>query len=818
MFLVRISSYNQTIGEKTKEIKSAHLFEIPHAKNVIDLFLNIELILSEIPDSEKTELHYPLAEYLVKTTNTNWTGKQFTFQGVIPFDIDECDYERVEEYIDAFCSVIHGSRTKVGIVKSGHGLQFVVKDSKGIGSLEDLNILKDAYVSVCEKISNSLLIAGLPGKVDINVFRDKATLRLPLSYRADNGYHVELLNRSIDDIGFSLHDWMPNGSTVEEFRSKKGYRDKYKVSEREEFSNYDEIRTEDMIQGCEFLKHCRDNPKDVNYQQWFAMISTMSHAPSGEELIHLWSQPHSEYDPSKTQSMIHDAKSFGKPRTCASIGRCFDCSASGCLNFGKVKSPASIKGDNWIKTEHSGFYFYGSDGKRGRPDYVGLQQFMNNKQKIVMDFSGVLYRYNGVFWEVLTNSESFLRNFALTHFDPLPDDSIRSSYVSFVYDSNYNEGLTMNVDSNFINFRNGVLDVENRTLMPHDPKYMMNYVLDYDYDDKAVCTTYDWFLKDIFSDKIDREEIAQYMNEFIAYGLFAMKPIHHKALMLIGSGSNGKSVFLGLVSSLFDSRVVSYVPFGKLGDERFNFNLVNKLINLSDETVNFANDTAVSDFKKMTNGEVFNARKLYKDVVEVKDSRTKFIFSTNEYPNIKDKSNAVYRRIDIASFDRVYSGDGQIKDLQEKLREERSGIFNKILKAKESLEKRGKMLKPSSFVKAVEMFRENNNIAFSFFRDALNIETSGIYSLKVKTITDMMKKYEEENSSFGYRGEINRKNIRNILQPVMDTYGCKFVRKKEANYISNVTVKKEFLEDYGLKHLFTNESFDDSEGIEDEAF
>lgn len=805
MFLIHLKEYDVTIDGKTRLEKAATAIPLPDCQGIDDLFSRVEHFLAQLDPKQRIDLHYPLATYKVTTNHESWQGKDFNYQNFIGFDLDDVDYEQIEKYHQCVTDILGCDLHSLGVVKSGSGLHYILRVPT-IESKEYLEIYKVAYEKIADTLNASLHLSGLSGKVDINVFRDKATLRLPLSERSD-GSKVELINRHILPIGFTWNKWI---SKKEEKKLKDQTESKYRklfgVDKSGEFTNYKDIDLESMIHGCDFLKHCRDNPKKVSYAQWFAMISTMSHAPGAEATIHAWSKDHPEYDERKTQEYIDRAKEFGKPRTCENINKHFG-KCVGCPNYKKVRSPASIRPEDWIETEKTGFcqIISGKDGVvKYRPQHRDLYSFLKKSEGVIFDRSELAYKYNGRHWQEIPNFRRFLTSFAEKHFEPKQNSTVREEFGKTVMDCSYDDSVDINKDRHhFINFQNGVYDIENNVVVDHNKNFMFNYVLEYDYDAKAECPRYEQFLQEIFAGKQELDKTIDLVEEYMAYTLFGMKPDFHKSIMLIGSGSNGKSVLMDAYQSLMHPDQISNVNFGQLANDNSRSNLINKYANFSDETPKRLSDEAVQQFKAITTGDAFTAKTLYKDIMDVRGSFVKFWFSGNHLPKIQDMSEGLLRRFMIITFDNIFSVKKGNLDpqLKQKLKEERSGIFNRLLAARNRLIERNGFEIPEEVENKNNELKELNDPTELFFNEFFDFKTPEKENISSKLA---YKAYMALCESEGNNRRMSSRNFASNMKTYLEQKGVCYTRKLINNSYSRVFVvgvNKDFLEEYECQHL-----------------
>ena len=75
-----------------------------------------------------------------------------------------------------------------------------------------------------------------------------------------------------------------------------------------------------VLDGCDFLRHCRDNARTLSEHDWYAMISNLTVFEGGEAAIHRLSSGYSAYTKEETDAKIaHFRESGTGPITCRVI-------------------------------------------------------------------------------------------------------------------------------------------------------------------------------------------------------------------------------------------------------------------------------------------------------------------------------------------------------------------------------------------------------------------------------------------------------------------------------------------------------------------
>ncbi len=121
-----------------------------------------------------------------------------------------------------------------------------------------------------------------------------------------------------------------------------------------------------------------------------------------------------------------------------------------------------------------------------------------------------------------------------------------------------------------------------------------------------------------------------------------------KALCCIGGGSNGKSLFLNILSKVIGSENVSNVEMSAFAQDFQRINLMSSMLNISSETRSNVVQ-AESYFKSIVAGDTCSACYKGKDYINFVP-RAKVIMSCNEYLKPNDTSDGFLRRLLFVKF------------------------------------------------------------------------------------------------------------------------------------------------------------------------
>lgn len=285
-------------------------------------------------------------------------------------------------------------------------------------------------------------------------------------------------------------------------------------------------------------------------------------------------------------------------------------------------------------------------------------------------------------------------------------------------------------DANFIAFKNGIFNLEEKTLENFSPDIIITNKINHDYNQDA------W--SEIAYQTLDKiachdSNIRMLLEEVIGYCFYRRNELR-KAFILTGEKHNGKSTFLDMITQLLGSENTVALDLNELGDRFKTAELFGKLANIGDDIGDeFIANPAI--FKKVVSGDRVNAEKKGKDPFDFA-CYAKQLFSANSIPRIKDKSGAVIDRLIIVPFDANFTKDDPDYDpyIKYKLRDESVMEFLVML----GLQGLERVLKNQSFTTSEKVmqnlkeYEENNNPILMFFKEieeheVLNNQTKFVY-------------------------------------------------------------------------------------------
>lgn len=296
--------------------------------------------------------------------------------------------------------------------------------------------------------------------------------------------------------------------------------------------------------------------------------------------------------------------------------------------------------------------------------------------------NGSVYLYNGSHWQPIEESDlkDFLGKAAekmgIDRFDARFYQFIEQLYRQFLASARLSmspprKGIVL------INLQNGTFEIgpDGPHLREFRREDFMTYQLPFSYDESAEAPLFEKYLEQVLPDEEKQAVIAEYLGYvFVDQTVLKLE----KALMLYGTGANGKSVLFDIIYALLGhSNVCSYSLQSLTDNNGYSrYMLGDKLLNYASE---LSSRLDPNIFKQLTSGEPIEVRLPYKEPA-ILHSYAKMLFNCNELPRDIEHTDAFFRRLLIVQFDRTIAEKDQDKQLARKIiASELSGVFNWVL-------------------------------------------------------------------------------------------------------------------------------------------
>lgn len=361
--------------------------------------------------------------------------------------------------------------------------------------------------------------------------------------------------------------------------------------------------------------------------------------------------------------------------------------------------------------------------------------------------NGFIYVYNGKYWQPMDAEDfkPFLAEAAIKMGVPILESKYHmfkdELYKQFLSESTLQPPVRSN--RTLINVQNGTFEITRdwQGLREFDRKDFLKYQLSFEYNPESKCPLFDEYLLRVLPDEDCRKVLAEYMGYVFVNSLKL-----EKALILYGSGANGKSVFFEIVNAILGSENICAYSLQNITkyDSYQRAELTNKLLNYASE-INGRLEASI--FKQLVSGEPVEARQIFGKPFIMTDY-AKLMFNCNELPKEVEQTNAFFRRFIIIPFSETIPPEEQDPELAKKIiSSELSGVFNWILEGLRRLLSQKKFTVSQKVNEQIENYRKESDSVAMFVSDNGYVPSyrSQYY---LKAVYDEYKSYSLDN---GYK-------------------------------------------------------------------
>lgn len=292
-------------------------------------------------------------------------------------------------------------------------------------------------------------------------------------------------------------------------------------------------------------------------------------------------------------------------------------------------------------------------------------------------------------------------------------------------------------DANLIAFENGLYNIVDDGFIPFTPEHIITNKIMWKYNPDAYSKVADDTLNRL---SCNDPQVRALLEEAIGYCFYRRNELG-RAFILIGDKSNGKSTFLSMVQNLLGEQNIASLDLKELGDRFKTAELFGKLANIGDDIGDefIAN---ASIFRKLVTGDRVSAERKGRDPFEF-NNYSKFLFSANNIPRIKDKTGAVQRRLVIIPFDAKFSADDPNFDPYIKYKLKSPECMEYLIRiALEGLKRvmtNRKFTVSTRVQKEMDEYEENNNPILGFFRECEDED----FQIENEPTNKVYKRYQE---------------------------------------------------------------------------
>jgi putative DNA primase/helicase len=297
-------------------------------------------------------------------------------------------------------------------------------------------------------------------------------------------------------------------------------------------------------------------------------------------------------------------------------------------------------------------------------------------------------------------------------------------------------------DEVLVNLLNGTLLIthEKRCLLPHDSGRPLFYVLPYNYDPSVKAPNWQNFLDEVLPDRTAQMVLA----EFIATSFISPRILKiEKAMILHGSGANGKSVIFEVLTEILGRQNVSNYSLTSLCDEKgyHRAELTAKRVNWATEISTKMNPAM---FKALASREPIEARRPYGSAF-IQDQIPPMVFNTNVLPRDVEHNTGFFRRFLIINFPISIPPEKRNPTLAKEIIEtELPGVLNWVLEGMSRLLSQKGLTKSPTIENALNDYRKTS-CSVSLFIEDIGFKPSSVDSVSLKELFRSYRQFCGEN-------------------------------------------------------------------------
>ncbi|MDP9250721.1 MAG: phage/plasmid primase, P4 family [Chloroflexota bacterium] len=305
---------------------------------------------------------------------------------------------------------------------------------------------------------------------------------------------------------------------------------------------------------------------------------------------------------------------------------------------------------------------------------------------------------------------------------------------------------------------NGLLDLSERVLLPHTPRYFNQTAVPFGYDPAASMDRWLGFLEELWPD--DRSSIEA-LAEFFGYVISGRLDLH-KIMLVVGPTRGGKGTIARLLGKMIGPRSVAGPTLSSLSYDFGMAPLIGKpLAVISDARLDAkANTSVVVERLLSISGEdTLTVNRKYRDQWTGK-LPTRFLVISNELPRLGDASGTIANRFVVLLLTRSWLGQ-EDTGLEDRLTADLAGILNWSLAGLDRLTEQGRFTRPVTTDEAIIALQDLASPVSAFVRDLCTIGPTE--EVAITTLYEAWKHWTEDNGHRGGSKQVFGRNLRSVI-------------------------------------------------------
>lgn len=317
--------------------------------------------------------------------------------------------------------------------------------------------------------------------------------------------------------------------------------------------------------------------------------------------------------------------------------------------------------------------------------------------------------------------------------DYMPDEIAGDNLLNNVYnlmladDSHMANEKDFNTNEKYINFKNGLYNIDTKALEPHNADVLYTRQVNTEYIEGSTITeyhTFTKFIRDLCKNADGGIDWQAYKALQEVAGLAISNIYGHKtkkAVFLYSPvGNTGKSQFLGLLGHLIGQENITSIPLQNMNEDKGRFAFANaglvRLIMNGDQSKADIKDSSI--FKSVTGGDTIKVEAKGKDIKALV-FKGLVLIACNDLPYIADdKGEHIYRRMYIVPCTHTIEEKERDPNILDKMIKELPAIVNWAIEGLHRLKANNyNFTEIAAGNQYIEDYRKNSDTVFGFLSD-----------------------------------------------------------------------------------------------------
>lgn len=327
--------------------------------------------------------------------------------------------------------------------------------------------------------------------------------------------------------------------------------------------------------------------------------------------------------------------------------------------------------------------------------------------------------------------------------------------VNMIKETEHLEGIPLLIDEldcyvDYLNTQNGIVNMRNGELIPHDMSFMMSKICNCEYDATSGKKPERW-LKFLYEVCNGDKDLVRYLQKCVGYSLTGSVK-EQCAFFLYGLGNNGKSTFLETISDMLGDYASNAQPdtimMKKFGDNGAGSDIARlrsaRLVTTEEPTEGVRLNEGL--IKQLTGGGKVTCRFLYGDEFEYAPE-FKIWIATNHKPIIQGTDVGIWRRIRLIPFEVNIPADKVDKQLKYKFREEMPQILRWAVEGCMMYHKEG-LEPPKCVQESTAEYKAEMDLIATFMEACVVIDYTTMDTIPANEIYSIYSEWAKANNEY----------------------------------------------------------------------